>query len=254
MRLVLRHHCLPLIILALFYNGTNLQLHAQSKKPIVFDSLDQFDIKNGSYLLPQSLPKGKYHHAFSILYVMVPQDWAHDIVNAPMFNYSAKYTLPSGFNVQANLATLFISSRVNAGPFWNYSFDKYHVGIGYQVAFNFGILKQFGFNTILTIWEQQPSLTLGYSFEKSAVTVRGDVYFTNSFRLSEGSNVISFTGGGLNGYSVTTSLEQRLWKDRVISFGVKINYVRYHILAWPTFPVNSYRYYVPEFQVGLKFK
>ena len=122
------------------------------------------------------------------------------------------------------------------------------------MAFNFGILQQFGFNTILTGWEQQPSLTLGYSFEKSAVTVRGDVYYTNSFHLSEGSNVISFTDGGLNGYSVTTSLEQRLWKDRVISFGVKINYVRYHILAWPTFPVNSYRYYVPEFQVGLKFK
>ena len=217
-------------------------------------SLDQFDIKNGSFLLPQALPKGKYLHALSIYYVIVPQDWAHDIVNAPMFGYSAKYTLPSGFNIQGSLSTLFISSRLNAGPFWNYSVNNFHFGIGYQVAFNLGILQEFGFNTILTGWEEQPSLTVGYSFKKSAIIVRGDLYYTNSFHLSEAGNVVSFTDGGLNGYSVTTSLEQRLWKDRVFSFGVKVNYIRYHILAWPAFPVNSYRYYVPEFQVGLKFK
>ena len=229
--------------------------YAQDKSTaIAKDTLDSFDIRNGSYLLPQRLPAGKYHHQLSIFYVLVPKDWSLDNVNAPMFNYSAKYTLPYGFNLQANVATLFVSNRFNAGPFWNYTLnDHCHFGIGYQVAYNLGILKEFGFNTVLTGWEQQPSLTMGYSFKKSAIMLRGDGYYVSTLNLSEGGNVIKYKVGKWNGYSLTASVEQRLWKDRVMSIGVKVNYVRYHILAWPAFPVNNYRYYVPEFQLGLKF-
>lgn len=79
------------------------------------------------------------------------------MVNAPMFNYSAKYALSKGFNLQGELSTLFISNRLSAGPFWNYQKENLYLGVGYQVAFNYGVLKQFGFNTVLTGWEQQPS-------------------------------------------------------------------------------------------------
>lgn len=214
---------------------------------------DGFDIKASSFLLPQPLTSGKYSHTISINYVLVPKDWAHDFVNAPMFGYSAKYTLPAGFNLQANISTLFVSTRANLGPTWNHSFDNFHVGVGYQVAFNLGYLGEFGFNTLLTGWEQQPSVTLGYSFQKSAIVMRGDLYYTTALYVSQGGNTVAYTDGYVNGYSVTTSFEQRLWKNRLMSFGVKLNYLRYHILAWPALPVNAYRYLVPEFQVGLKF-
>jgi hypothetical protein len=212
-----------------------------------------FDIKNASFLLPQPLAKGKYSSALYLLNVVLPADWTHDIIKAPMFSYAAKYTLPKGFNIQGSISTLFVSNRINLGPFWNYSVDNVHFGVGYQVAFNYGMLKEFGFSTTLTGWEQQPSLTVGYSFKTMAITMRGDLYYTNAFNITEGGNKITYDNGYVNGYSVTTSLEQRLWKNRVMSFGVKINYLRYHILAWPAFPVNQYKYVVPEFQLGLNF-
>jgi len=212
-----------------------------------------FNIKNASFLLPQALPKGKFSSALYLFNVVVPSDWTLDIIRAPMFSYAVKYTLPYGFNLQSSLATLFISNRINFGPFWNYSVNNYHFGIGYQVAFNYGILRDFGYNTTLTGWEQQPSLTVGYSFKTMAITMRGDLYYTNSFTQTSGHNTIEFPAAFLNGYSITTSLEQRLWKNRVMSFGFKFNYLRYHIIAWPAFPVNKYRYIVPEFQLGLNF-
>lgn len=214
---------------------------------------DTFNIRTGSFLLPQRLPKGKYSHAIYILYIVPPKDWTLDAVIAPMFQYSAKYTLPKGFNLQGSAASLIISNRFNAGPFWNYDVNNFHFGVGYQVAFNFGFLTQFGFNTIMTGWEQQPSLTAGYSFGKTAVTVRGDLYYTTDLNLSEGGNVISNKDPFLNGWSVNASFEQRIHKNRVMSLGFKLSYLRYHVLAWPAFPVNSYRYFVPEFQLGLNF-
>jgi hypothetical protein len=214
---------------------------------------DTFNIRSGSFLLPQRLPKGKYSHAIYILYIVPPKDWTLDAVVAPMFQYSGKYTLDKGFNLQGSLATLIISNRLSAGPFWNYEVNNFRFGVGYQVAFNFGILNQFGFHTMLTGWEQQPSLTAGYSFGKTAVTLRGDLYYTNQINFIEAGNVISNNSPFINGYSVNGSFEQRITKNRVMSLGFKLSYLRYHILAWPALPVNSYRYFVPEFQVGLNF-
>ena len=212
-----------------------------------------FDIKKESFLLPQRLPTGKYSHAIYVLYVIPPKDWTLDVVVAPMFNYSGKYTLPKGFNLQGSISTLIISNRINAGPFWNYEKGRYHFGVGFQVAFNYGFLRQFGFNTTLTGWENQPSLTAGYNFGKTALTIRGDLYNTTALHISEGGNVISAKDKYTNGYSVTTSFEQRLTRNRVMSLGFKMNYLRYHIIAWPALPVNQYRYFMPEFQIGLNF-
>ena len=224
-----------------------------SGETVVSQPADTFDIRDASFLLPQPLPKGNYSSALYFLNVVIPSDWTHDIIKAPMFCYAAKYTITNTLNLQGSLSTLFVSNRINLGPFWNYSTQHVHFGIGYQVAFNYGILNEFGFHTTLTGWEQQPSATIGYSFQTMAVTLRGDLYWTNSMYVSEGDNTIPYTDGFLNGYSVSLNLEQRLWKNRVMSFGIKWNYLKYHILAWPAFPVNQYRYDVPEFQLGLNF-
>jgi hypothetical protein len=214
----------------------------------------QFNIRDHSFLLPQALPPWKYSHAIYLLYVVPPKDWTLDAVVAPMFNYTGKYTLPKGFNVQGGISSLIISNRLNAGPFWNYEVGNFSFGAGFQIAFNFGFLNQFGFDTILTGWESQPSLTAGYRFKNTAVTVRGDLYNTLNLSLSEGGNVISVKEVPfLNGYSIMTSFEQRLTKKRVMSLGVKMSYLRYTVIAWPALPVNRYRYWMPEFHIGWNF-
>jgi hypothetical protein len=213
---------------------------------------DSFDIKKHSFLLPQPLPKGKYSQQVAVQYIVIPKDWIDATFTAPMFAYAGKYTLPYGFNLQSSLSTLFISYRLNFGPFWNYSVNNLHFGAGYQVAYNLGFLKQFGYNTTLNVWEQQPSLTVGYSFKKMAAVLRGDMYYTSSLNETQAGHTVSYPSF-LNGYSITGSLEQRLWKNNLMSFGFKLNYMKYHIIAWPAFPVNQYRYWLPEFDLSLSF-
>ena len=213
---------------------------------------DSFDIKKASFLLPQPLPKGRYSQSISLVYVVLPKDWTLDVINAPTFCYQGKYTLPAGFNLQASLNTLIISNRLNLGPFWNHSFGSYHLGLGYQVAFNYGFLNhnEFGFKTKMMIWEQQPSITLGHNFSKTALTLRGDLYYTNSIKEQQGGHTINHTFSAINGWSASANFEQRLHRKQLLYFGVKFNYLRYHFIAWPAFPVNQYRYPVPEVHIG----
>jgi hypothetical protein len=214
--------------------------------------VDTFDIYKASFAMPQPLPGGHYYSSISVLYVVTPKDWTLDNITAPMFSYQAKYTLPKGFNVQGGFASLFISNRIYIGPYWNYEFSKNnYIGLGWNVAWNYGRLNQFGFATTLTGWEQQPSIAYGHAFAKTAMTLRADLYWTNVLYLSEGGNTLQAAQGLINGYSFSASFEQKLFKNRAIIFGLKMDYIQYHIIAWPAFPVNGKRYWMPEFQVGI---
>ena len=217
------------------------------KKPV-----DTFDIHKASFFLPQPLPGGQYSSSISVLYVVTPKDWTLDNVTAPMFFYQAKYTLPKGFNVQAGLQSLIISNRMYLGPYWNYKLDNNnYVGLGYNVAFNFGVLNQFGFATTLTGWEQQPSISIGHMFARTAVSFRADLFWTTALNITEDKHTISSGNPFINGYSFSADFEQKLYKNRAISFGLRMDYVQYHIVAWPAFPVNGKRYWMPEFKIGL---
>ncbi|MGZ3847339.1 MAG: hypothetical protein ACXVBH_14855 [Flavisolibacter sp.] len=236
---------------ALLFVSTNFCIAQQGKTTAPAES---FDIKKASFLLPQPLPKGRYSQAISLVYVVLPRDWTLDVINAPTFCYEGKYTLPAGFNLQGSFNTLIVSNRFNLGPFWNYSFNDYHIGLGYQVGFSYGFLNKnaFGFNTKMNIWEQQPSVTIGHNFSKTALTIRGDLYYTSTINEIQGGHTITHHLSAVNGWSTSANFEQRLHKKKILYFGVKMNYLRYHFLAWPAFPVNQYRYWVPEIHIGFE--
>ena len=155
-----------------------------------------------------------------------------------------------GFNIQAGGTTMIISNRFYVGPYWNYRFGNNYLGLGWNVAWNYGRLYDFGFATTLTGWEQQPSITYGHCFENTAVILRADLYWTNALYLTQGEHPIPYTTGFINGYSFSATFDQRLHKRKALSLGVKMDYIQYHIIAWPAFPVNGKRYWVPEFQVA----
>ena len=213
---------------------------------------DSFDIKSASYLLPQAHPKWHYYHSFSFSYVDIPAAWALQKVNAPLITYQAKFSLPYGLDLQGSLATVYVSNRLNVGPSWNYSIHHYHIGIGYQIAYDFGELNQFGFKTKFSGWEQQPFISAGYSFKKIAVILKWDLYLANSIDFDEGGHSVPMWDSFTNGYSISAGIEQRLYRNKLISVGIKLNNIRYHFLAWPAFPVNQNNYWVPEFQLGIK--
>jgi hypothetical protein len=210
-----------------------------------------FDIRDKSFLLPQAQPAWKYSEAVSFSYIDLPQDWTLNQINAPTLGYSGKLSLPAGFDMQANLSTMIISNRLEFGPFWNYSVDHVHLGIGWQSAYSLGFLNQFGYKTTVTSWEQEPTIIVGHSFRKFALTLRANLELTNSIQYNEGGHKLPENHTLYNGYSVSASFEQRLYKNKVVQLTIKINSLKYEYHAWPVFPGDQSRYLLPEFKIGI---
>ncbi|MFI5156777.1 MAG: hypothetical protein ACHQEM_11350 [Chitinophagales bacterium] len=232
-------------------------LHAQaqrdpSSEEYAFTNY-KFEITTRSFILPEVQPKWRYSQAISFSYVDLPNNWTLNQINAPILTYSSKFSLPAGFNLQASLSTLVISNQLEFGPFWNYSSNHFHFGVGWQAAYSLGFLNQFGYKSTVSGWTQEPCLIAGHSFRKSALTLKVNLYLNNKVQFHEGGHELPMYQTFFNGYAISGSFEQRIYKNKVLQLTVKLNSVNYYFLAWPVFPGSQSRYLIPEFKVGLNF-
>lgn len=212
-----------------------------------------FEMSKAAYYLPVRTASGKFQHAFSLTNNFLPSDWTLLAVSAPMFNYQARYGLPAGFQIDAFLSTVFVSNRIMLGPRWTYSKNNWHYGLSYHQGYNFGFLNDFGFEVTVTAWSHIPGLAVGYSFDKTSLTLKASLEYLGNFSYYTGDNVIENKNFRLNGSTVGLILEQRLWKDRIFSLAFEMNHVNFVMQAWPAFPINNKTYFVPSVTWGIVF-
>lgn len=211
------------------------------------------DIRSIAYFLPARQEPWKYQHALSMSHFFLPSDWTNLAINAPQFNYHARYSLPAGFQADAMISTLFVSNQFRLGPRWTWSKGNFHLGLAYHYAYNLGFLNDFGFEVTVTSWNHIPSIAVGYSWEKSTLTLNVGREYLGNLTYTTGDNVMHMDEFKLNGSHVGLTLEQRLWNNRILSFAFQMNHVNFIMLAWPAYPVNNKTYFVPQINIGLVF-
>ncbi|NOX17259.1 MAG: hypothetical protein GXO87_03135 [Chlorobi bacterium] len=213
----------------------------------------QIDMTKGSFLHPTIMTNGEYKHEFSIVLAKLPEDQVEAIsswIYAPLFAYRAKYGLPYGFNLKGSVSTNIITFQFRAGPQWGYDFGKVTLSLNPDVAYWFGQLNQFGFNSKVNAWSGYLSLLLGIEFEKFTLTLGGETEHLFSVTQKADDIETSITKNLLVGYSFSIVIEQPVWGDNFMTLGVKFNYSRFYWPAWAVFPTWDRFNFLPEVIVG----
>ncbi len=216
--------------------------------------IPDFDIRERSMYLPAPQKAGKYDHSLALAQIYIPDQWLEQPVSGPMIEYRANYALPKGFSLNGSLRTLVIANDIRLGASWNHSLtDKVHVGIGYQVGFDFGILREFGYNNTIRVWHHHPAVRMGYSFKNVAFTLQGRIDWMMHTKLTlDDYATNNITGSMFNGYSFGLFLEQRLTRRNSICFGFISGFHKFHILGWPALMIVDHQYFIPEVSIGFK--
>jgi hypothetical protein len=209
-----------------------------------------FDLVKASLYYPHRYVPGTFTAEIALSQVKLPFDWLETAIQAPLFHFHANYGLPKNFSIDGRLSSLFISNQISLGPRWQFQQDRTSFNIGYDVAYAFGFLNQFGFDTSVSTWINYPNFSVGYKFKDVAFTFKTEFAVVTSFSSRQGENVVSASNNIYNGYTVALYMEQRVHKNTVMVIGFKNSYAKYHFMAWPAFSTFNRFYNIPEFYIG----
>jgi hypothetical protein len=205
--------------------------------------------------LPAPQKAWKYDHSLALVQIYLPDQWLEQSLSLPMVEYKANFALPKGLTLNGSFKTLLIANDLRLGTGWNCSLtSNFHLGIAYQIGYEFGILRGFGYNNTIRVWEHHPMLFVGYNFKNVAFTFRAKLDWMLGTKLSlDGYATNNITGSMFNGYSFGLFIEQRLTRKSSISFGFISNLNKFHILGWPALMVVDHQYFIPEVIIGFRF-
>jgi hypothetical protein len=205
------------------------------------------------FIYPQSLNVAQYNSSIGLYLADLPEDQVEEasaLLRGPLFNYKALFGLPANFQLYGSFHTNFITFHFALGPKWRYEYEKFALAVGYDIAYWFGKLEQFGFNSKVRGWISYPNLTVGYNFDKFSISVKGELIFYNDIDTWQDEVKLSTNVDTYSGFAIGVYIEQPLWKKNYVILGLKVNYTKYYYPTWAAFTTFNRRFYIPEFVLG----
>jgi hypothetical protein len=208
----------------------------------------------GYFIYPQPWASGKYFSTVGLMAAGLPEDQveeASSMIRGPLFNYQGLYGLENNFQLYGGVYTNIITFHFSVGPKWGLAFDKFAFSIGYDIAYWAGKLEQFGFQSKIRGWISYPNLALGYDFEKFAISLKGELIILTHLFEQQDEVEITTDRNSFAGITLGLYIEQPLWKDNYLLFGLKLNYTKFYYPTWAAFATFDRYLYIPEIALGI---
>jgi hypothetical protein len=209
---------------------------------------------DGYFMYPQPAMEGKYTNSVGLLAAGLPEDQveeASSMIRGPLLNYRGLYGLSNNFLLYGAVYTNIITFHFSVGPKWGLTFDRFAFTVGYDIAYWFGKLEQFGFQSKIRGWISYPNLTVGYEFEKFAISVKGELIILTGLKEQQDEIEVDTDRNSFAGVTLGVYIEQPLWKDNYMLIGLKMNFTKFYYPTWAAFATFDRYLYVPEIVLGI---
>jgi hypothetical protein len=207
------------------------------------------NIRDNSFYYPHALSQNEVIHTIGFLAAKLPEDVIEtdDVIRSPLISYKIKYGLPSGFLAESSIETNIFTFHFSLGAKWNYEFGNFSASLGSDLAYWFGTLDQYGFDTKMEGLHFYPNVSMGYLFENVSLTIKSDLLYILSQSTRTGDVVTQNSFEKFSGYSVGIYVEQPLWKNNFVVLGFKSNFTRFYYPMWAGFSTFERFFFIPEF-------
>ena len=205
------------------------------------------------FLYPDILSSSEYKHSVGLGLADLPEDHveeASDFIRGPIFNYQLRYGFPKYFSLFASVNSNLVTFHFSAGPRWHYRVNQWSIGLGYDLAYWFGVLNQFGYKSKVHGWFNYPNITIGYAFNQFAISLKGELIIQTSLTTKSDDVEVSNSYNSFNGITIGVFIEQSLWKDHIVIIGLKMYYAKFYYPVWAALPTFDRYFYIPEITIG----
>ena len=215
----------------------------------------QYDfVSSNSFTYPNKLKFNNFKSLLSVTIAKLPEDIIEESssnIYAPILNFDVLYGLPVGFSAHGNFSTNWVTFHLLLGPKWSFSYKRVSVAVGYDVAYVYGRLYKFGFDSEIKGWLNYPNITLGLAFNKFTLSFKADATFITNLDQFNDDIKIGTDKNKIAGVSFGVTVEQPLWKNNFVSLSFKGNFSRLYYPSWAVFPTWERYNFIPEVVIGL---
>lgn len=157
------------------------------------------------------------------------------------------------FYIDTRASIQAIQNMITIGPRWTTSLtDRVSMNLGYDVGFWFGKLNVEGFKTTGHGWQNFPSASLGYRFNKGILlSLRAESIITLSITAKADQTPIVHDYSRLSGSSFTLALEQPFYGNKTLTLGFRAIYSKFFWQTWSAFTNFDRNFFYPQLIVGL---
>ena len=233
-------------------NNTKWLMYAGITVVLIFNSLDTFcqqlNFNDHTFYYPHSYQSGLMISSLGLSMAKLPEDVVEtdDVFRGPLFSYQLKYGLPDNFVAEGGVTTNIVTFQFALGPKWNYQVDRTGISVGADIAYYFGKLEQFGFDTKFTGWTLYPNISAGYKFNKFAISVKSELVLNFGGTSKNGDLEIENDLDFFNGWTLGIYVEQPLWNDQFVVIGVRSTFLTFYYPMWAAFSTFDRTFYIPE--------
>jgi hypothetical protein len=233
MRIYLRY------LLFVVISGLPAFTSGQQKSPPI-------DIGKESIYFPHHFEKYKAQVGLGFYFAKLPYDWVENALQAPLIDLHLTFGLPSGFSLEGDLTTLFVSNQVTLGARWNYIHRNFSFNLGYDLGYALGMMNIGGFSNTGMALFHYPNFSVGFKTRTLAFTFKGEAVVAAWSQMKTGENLVVHSNNMFDGVTGAIYMEQRIFRHKILVIGFKENYLKYYWPAWMVFPTYERYYFIPE--------
>ncbi len=208
----------------------------------------QPNFNENTFFFPHSYQQSQIISSLGLSLAKLPEDVVEtdDVFRAPLFSYRLKYGLPENFLAEGGVESNIVTFHFSLGPKWNYELGRFGFSVGGDIAYYFGQLEQFGFDTEFNGWMMYPNISAGYRFKKFTVSVKSEFVFNLAETSKNGDLEIENDLDFYNGWTLGIYVEQPLWKDNFVVIGVRSTFLKFYYPMWAAFSTFDRQFFIPE--------
>jgi hypothetical protein len=201
-----------------------------------------------TFIYPNGNQPFKFNSTISVILTKLPLDWIETAKTEPIVLLATQYSLPVHFSIDAGVQSNFKSNLVRMGSKYHYSYGAFSASAGIDAAFQYHYAKAYESVNKVWGWASYPNLSIGYTTADLSFTLISELNYIYSQNIKYEEVKILHSENILAGYSVGLYVEQKLFKEQVLTLGLINNFQKQFFTSVSTF--NRY-YYIPQIYFGL---
>jgi hypothetical protein len=202
-------------------------------------------------IFPHNPDPYKADFAAGISLTILPRRIVEDQVRQlPMVDVRMRLGLPYQFALNARANLIYVTNQFTLGLSWTQSFDHFSFGLHNDASLWLGAMDFSGYDTYGLGIINSPGISIGTNIDDMYFTLRTDLLMQFYQKTIFGNDAVSRYKPEIAGVAFTFSVEQNLFFDHRILWGMRLQYARPQYEIWLAFYDVNIRLLTPQFFIA----